>query len=101
MDGTQKEYVGTTGSAKPDPVRQNHVSLLANAISSVSMAKIEANELLCDITEGSGRDQESCGTALNSVPSLAQMLNNAPDEIEKECAALRETLRSIREVLRV
>jgi len=81
--------------------QQNHVALMRNAISSVTMAKIEALELFQDIVEGSDRPEKTGEAGLASVPSLVQMLNTSPDEIEKECAALRETLRSIREVLRV
>jgi len=82
--------------------RQNYISMLEDSVARVIQARMDAERLLSDLR---GTAQSPTATdaakAARAVQSLADVLQNTPDEINNEMVLLSDCIRAIRDTLRV
>jgi hypothetical protein len=74
--------------------------VLDRAIGNLSAIKLQAENLLQDITEAPGTaDSDPCEEQKRVAPSLKEVLDGGPDRINKACDDISATLRDIRNAL--
>jgi hypothetical protein len=70
------------------------------AIGNLSDVKLQAEDLLQDITEAPGTaDSDPCEEQKRVAPSLKEVLDDGPDRINKACDDISATLEAIRNAL--